>query len=443
MKSDKTLMYHASRITYHVSRFTPAFIYKMNLYVISKIIKFYFRLFIILPVMVSFCACGASVQQSLVIWAEDDQILLDVGSDSGIGVGDKASIYRETRLTHPANGEDLGMLKENLTDVSIIAVRKNSVTARLVEDTLRPVPSIIQPGDKAVITKQKGEIPSFPPHTDGEISSSPPFSKGGRGDFVTQIGSVTFVEPQSQNIEIALQNPTEIFLSATLTVAMPLRIIQHPVSGQKIALLMQKIADVEVISVDSASNTANCRITESPLSPLFQRGVGGISPEIGDPVVKLSETSISSWFQEIDESSEEMIYQRAYRQALRHYESAEYWQVIRNLQTIEALNIEFEDTLYLLAASYKHLGMYDKAQNYFERAVRQKPEDAKIWLELAYMYLDQNRLKEAADAYQQLTKLLPDNYQLWIDLSNIYSRMGDQTKSNAAYQKATQLEPDR
>jgi tetratricopeptide (TPR) repeat protein len=213
---------------------------------------------------------------------------------------------------------------------------------------------------------------------------------------------------------------------------MPLRIIQHPISGQKIALQMKKIADVEVVAIDSTSNTASCRITESIASS-----------EIGDAVVKLSETSISSWFQEIDESSEEMIYQRAYRQALEHYESAEYWQVIRNLQTIEALNTGFEDTLYLLAASYKHLSMYDKAQNYFELATRQKPEDAKIWLELAYMYLDQNRLKEAADAYQWLTKLLPDNYQLWIDLSNLYSRMGEQAKSNAAYQKAAQLEADK
>jgi hypothetical protein len=367
--------------------------------------------------MVSFCACGASVQQSLVIWAEGDQILLDVGSDNGIRVGDKASIYRETRLTHPASSEDLGMLKENLTEASIIAVRENSVTARLVEDTLRPVPLIIQPGDKAVIAKPKGEIP--------------PFEKGGRGDFVTKIGSVAFVEPQSPKIEITIQNPTEIFLSATLTVGMPLKIIQHPVSGDKIALLMRKLADIEIVTIDSTSSIANCRVTES-----------SGSPEIGDTVVKLTETSISSWFQEIDESSEEMIYQRAYRQALEHYESAEYWQVIRNLQTIEALNTGFEDTLYLLAASYKHLSMYDKAQNYFELATRQKPEDAKIWLELAYMYLDQNRLKEAADAYQQLTKLLPDNYQLWIDLSNIYSRMGDQAKSDAAYQKAAQFEPN-
>ena len=104
------------------------------------------------------------------------------------------------------------------------------------------------------------------------------------------------------------------------------------------------------------------------------------------------------------------------------------------------LKWEFEDKLYLLALSYKHSGMYEKAQNYFQRAARQNPDDAKIWLKLAYMYLEQNRLKEAANAYQQFTKLLPDNYQLWIDLSKIYSRMGDQAKSNAAHQKAAQLE---
>jgi len=373
-------------------------------------IEFFFRLLIILLGSISFLACGSSVQQGLVIWAESDQILLDVGSEDGIGIGDKATIHRETQLTHPASGEYLGMLKEELTDASIIAVREDTATAKLVEDALRSVPLTIQPGDQAIITEQKGTQTT---------------------NFVTEIGSVISIEPQSQSIEIAIQNPNEIYPGATLTVAMPKKIIQHPVSGDKIALLMGKIADVEVIAVDSTSNTANCRITES-----------NGSPEIGDAVVKLSETSISSWFQKMDESSEEMIYRRAYRQALRHYESAEYWQVIRNLQTIESLNIGFEDTLYLLAASYKHLGIYDKAQNYFERAMRQKPNDAKIWLELAYMYLDQNRLKEAADAHQQLTKLLPDNFQLWIDLSNIYSRMGDQARSNAAYQKAAQLEPN-
>ena len=373
-------------------------------------IDFFFRLLIILLGSISFLACGSSVQQGLVIWAESNQILLDVGSENGIGVGDKATIHRETQLTHPASGEYLGMLKEELTDASIIAVRKDTATAKLAGDALRSVPLTIQPGDKAIVTEQKGAQTT---------------------NFVTEIGSVISIEPQFQSIEIAIQNLSEIYPGATLTVAMPKKIIQHPVSGDKIALLMRKIADVEVIAIDSTSNTANCRITES-----------NGSPEIGDAVVKFSETSISSWFQKMDESSEEMIYRRAYRQALRHYESAEYWQVIRNLQTIESLNIGFEDTLYLLAASHKHLGIYDKAQNYFERAMRQKPDDAKIWLELAYMYLDQNRLKEAADAYQQITKLFPDNFQFWIDLSNIYSRMGDQARSNAAYQKAAQLEPN-
>ncbi|MBC8234503.1 tetratricopeptide repeat protein [bacterium] len=359
---------------------------------------------------VSFLACGSSVQQGLVIWSESNQILLDVGSEDGIGVGDKATIHRETQLTHPASGEYLGMLEEELTDASIIAVREDTATAKLVGDALRSVPLTIQPGDKAIVTEQK----------DAQTTN-----------FVTEIGAVISIEPQSQSIEITIQNPNEIYPGATLTVAMPKKIIQHPVSGDKIAILMRKIADVEVIAVDSTSNTANCRISES-----------NGSPEIGDIVVKLPETSISSWFQEMDEYSEEMIYRRAYRQALKHYESAEYWQVIRNLKTIESLNIGFEDTLYLLAASYKHLGIYDKAQNYFERAMRQKPDDAKIWLELAYMYLDQNRLKEAADAYQQITKLFPNNFQFWIDLSNIYSRMGDQAKRNAAYQKAAQLEPN-
>ena len=383
----------------------------------EDIIKICFKLFILLSGMVNFWACGSSVQRGIVIWSEGEQILLDIGSDNGIGVGDKASIHREIQLTHPASGEDLGMLKEELTVASIIAVRKNTATAKfaggarrpvLVGDALHRVPLTIQPGDKAVITEQKSGQPT---------------------NFVTEIGSVTLVGPQSQSIEITLQNPSKIFLAPTLTVAMPESIIQHPVSGAKIALLMRKIADVEVVAVDSASNTASCRITES-------KG----SLEIGDAVVKLSDPSISAWFQETDEFSEEMILKRAYRQALRHYEAAEYWQVIKNLQTIETLKEDFEDTLYLLAASYKHLGIYDKAQNYFQRAVCQQPEDAKIWLELAYMYLDQNRLKEAAEAYQHLTKLLPDDYRLWIDLSEIHSRMGDQAKSNAAYQKAAQLE---
>ncbi|MFQ6039540.1 MAG: tetratricopeptide repeat protein [Candidatus Poribacteria bacterium] len=389
-----------------------------------KMIKIYFGLFIILPVIANFWACSSSVQQGLVIWSEGDQILLDVGSDDGIGVGDKASIHREIQLTHPASGEDLGTLKEKIADASIIAVRKDTATAKLVEDNLNSVHPTIQPGDKVVITEQKG------------VQTT---------NFSATIGSVIFVDSKSQSIDINFLKSSNLYPNEILTVGMPSRILGlsakriDRASGDKIALLMKKIADVEVIAVDSISNTASCRITKS----------SGL-PEIGDTVVKLSEPSISAWFQETDESSEEMILKRAYRQALRYYESAEYWQVIRKLQTIlglsakrieiEASKGDFEDTLYLLAASYKHVGMYDRAQKYFQRAARQKPEDAKIWLELAYMYLEQNRLKEAVNAYQQLTKLLPNNYQLWIDLSNIYSRMGDQAKSNAAYQKAIQLE---
>ena len=367
-------------------------------------------LLIILLGIMNFPSCSSSVQQGLVIWSEDDQLLLDIGSNNNIGVGDKISVYREIQLTHPTSGEDLGMLKEDLADASIIAARKNSATAQFSRESVSTARLKIPPGDKIIVTSQK---------TRQTI------------DFITQIGSVTFAEAQSQDIEITLRKSVEIHPSDTLTIAMPFEIIKHLVSGDKIALQMKKIADIEVITTDFNSNKASCRIIES-----------SSYPEIGDAVVQLSDSSISSWFQETDEFSEDIIFQRAYRQALRHYQSSEYWQVIRNLQRIEALSSEFANTLYLLASSYKHLGMYNQAHDYLQRAARQNPEDAKILVELAYMYLDENRLREAADVYQRLTNLFPDNYQLWIDLSDIYEQMGDKAKSDIAYQKAVQFDSD-
>ncbi len=356
--------------------------------------------------------CGSPPQHGLVLWAEGDHVLLDIGSNAGLKNGDQTILYREIELTHPASGESLEIFSEELVKASVAEVWKNVATVVLDK------PVKVQPGDKVAVTEQNGEKAE---------------------DLVRTIGTVAYVDIQQQFVDVKLIKAEDISPGTLLAVAMPMKIIQHPVSSQNVAVVMRKLTDIEVIRIDANTketegplanaHTAICRITQSEQSPL-----------IGDAVVILSSRASGRenrlplyWFQDLSDISSEAIAQRAYQQALGCYEAGEYWTTIKHLRVIETVNPEYKDTLYLLAACHKQLGLYDRAYEYFDRATRKNPNDAKIWLELAYMYLDQNRLKEAVEVYRRLTTLFPNNVQLWLDLGDIYKQLGEDEKSNEAY----------
>jgi len=339
-----------------------------------------------------------------VIYVAEGQALVDRGSESGINIGDRLSVYRKVKLTHPVSGEFLSILREELAEVSVDAVREDTSSFQ-IDGAWE-----IEPGDKFVVKQ----------HHDGRVS-----------DFAKEVGSVVYVAPEPHITDVRLNDSSELQTGDILVVVALLKEILHPISELPIAVEMKRIAEIKIVNLAQNSTLASCEVTAF-------RGL----PEIGDIVLKVSNPKSSRFFFDIGKFSKKTVYKRAYRQAIRYYGNAEYWETIKRLKTVEASRAGYEDTLYMLAACYKHLGLYDEAERYFKRAIAAKPDDAKIWLELAYMYIDQNLLEKAADAYQQLAKLQPDNPKIWVHLGDVLKRLGNIEKSNDAYQRAEKLTSD-
>jgi len=329
------------------------------------------------------CGCSSTaVQYGRVIYVADGQVLVDKGTEDGINVGDKLSVYRAVKLTHPVSGEFLGVIREELAEVSVGAVKRD-MSSFQIDGANR-----VQPGDRVTVKE----------HHDGRVAD----------DFVREVGSIVYVEPESQIVDVRLGDSSELQIGDMLVVVVPVGEILHPISERPVAVEMKRISEILIVNFAQNATVASCEVTAF-----------GELPEIDDVVLQVSNPKLSRWFFDIDKFSKKRVYERAYRQALRYYGNAEYWKTIKNLKTVEASNPGYEDTLYMLAACYKHLGLYNKAERYFKRAIDQNPEDPKIWLELAYMHIERNLLKKAADAYQQLAKLQPENPKIRTDLGEI------------------------
>lgn len=87
------------------------------------------------------------------------------------------------------------------------------------------------------------------------------------------------------------------------------------------------------------------------------------------------------------------------------------------------IEMERSDVYYLLGSSYKHLGIYDKAESSLKKSIEINPHAPKPMVELAYMYLSQNKLKEAAIALKNLSELMPDNSVVYEDLDKVYEKL--------------------
>ena len=409
-------MFHASRFTVHVSTEHLRLTNFQQSFVIVILLASYL------------CGCGSTVvQQGQVVYVAEGQALVDKGSDSGFDVGDRLLVYRQVKLTHPVSGEFLGVIREELAEVSVDAVRKDTSSFQIDETSSeRSLSCSIEPGDRVTVKE----------HHDGRVA-----------DLVREVGSIVYIEPESQFVAVRLSDSSELGTGDILVIVAPVGEIVQPISptlecgGSPIAMEMRKIAEIsirkllnpriKIVNLPGNSTVAGCEVI----------ALNG-TPEIGDVVLKVSNPKLSRWFLEIGKFSKRAIYERAYRQAIRYYGNAEYWQAIKKLKTVEVSKAGYEDTLYMLAACYKHLGLYNDAERYFQLAVDKNPDDPKIWLELAYMHLERNLLKKAAEAYEQLAKLQPDNPKIWMDLGDIFKRLGEVEKSEDAYQRAAKLTSD-
>lgn len=354
---------------------------------------------IILPVLccVAFLmGCGAKTELKfgVIAIAEQDRALIDLGNIDKIKNGDRVLVYREAALTHPVNGETLGTVKDEIgkfkvEDVQITAMSSNHATIRF------DAGSSIEKGDKAVLAD--------------EVEKAEPRR-------VQPIGKVTYFDPESKVVEVGLFSTVDVKVGELLTVGRSFGFAQdmlhnsENLSASSTFVEMRKLSELEVKET-AKSKVVLCRSLASRRSEF---------PEIDDPVVKLIDDKIIFWYSGLESYSKDQSYKRYYRKAIRMYSAGEYWEAVELLKRVEKTGgkINQADVQYLLGSSYKHLGVYDKAESFLKKSIELNPHDPNPMVELAYMYLSQNRSKEAAKILLRLAELMPDNPAVTEDLDH-------------------------
>jgi protein O-mannosyl-transferase len=95
-----------------------------------------------------------------------------------------------------------------------------------------------------------------------------------------------------------------------------------------------------------------------------------------------------------------------------------------------------------LGSYYSMQGNYDRAFDYYSRAVEEKPDDFGVNERLAMTEHLRGHLQEAVVYYQKALALSPDDKtsaQLWANLGHAYSDLGDPQKAQECYRSAQRL----
>jgi WD40 repeat protein/predicted TPR repeat methyltransferase len=90
----------------------------------------------------------------------------------------------------------------------------------------------------------------------------------------------------------------------------------------------------------------------------------------------------------------------------------------------------------------KRLNRYGDAVEAYRKALRLKPDEARVWYNQGVAYQLWGRHREAIAPYQEATRLKPDYVSAWNNLGVAYNKMGRLREAIAAYREALRLKPD-
>lgn len=357
-------------------------------------------LLIALLVLAFLIGCGAKTEQRLgvIAIAEEDRALIDLGSIDKVKNGDKVLVYREAKLTHPVSGEKMGTVRDEISKFKVEDVQMNSsntlenVFGKSESEDIQNEVATIRFSDE-ISVKEEDKVKLVDRVEEAEPKRVQP------------IGEVIYFDPESKIAEVSRDSTVDVKVGDKLTVGIYLH-KREPLStfGE-----VRKLSEVEVTSLTKSKII--CRALASRQSEF---------PEIGDPVVKLMDDKIIFWYSRLEDYRNQN-YNRCYRKAIRKYEDGEYWQAVELLNRAENYTSDLNkaDVYYLLGSSYKHLGIYDKAEMFLQKSIEFNSLVQKSRVELAYMYLSQNRLKEAAIELKKLSELMPDNSAVSEDIEKV------------------------
>jgi predicted negative regulator of RcsB-dependent stress response len=369
--------------------------------------KFKRIIFLCILICITFFAIGCAPSwNGKIVYLENGKLVIQPESDSKIKNGQKLLIYRQKTITHPVTKEEFGTIKDNIAEVSVLWVNNKTVTAFSKE----PWFDMMMVDDNATAIRGTERLWS---------------------GSVIEIGRIKSIDESSKTVEVSIIPDKAIFPGETLTVVKYTDAITNPESDDIIAIAVESVAILN-------QNKDN-KFTYD----LIDKTLGWI--EVDDFVVKRTGDmqKESRWFQDPPESfSKEMIFQRNYLRAIDNFNNNLYKETMLELEVVNKANPNYKDVGYLTGLCYAKLNRYDEAIKYFNEYLKQNQDDARAWTELAYIYLNQNKLSESAEAYEKLANLMPAEPTIWVDMGDIYRQLGNQQKAKQAYMKALEIDPN-
>jgi len=82
-----------------------------------------------LSIFISFLMGCAPSWSGKIVYLDDGKLVIQPENNEKIKSGQKLLVYRQKTITHPVTGEELGMIKDNISEVPVTWVRNKTVTA--------------------------------------------------------------------------------------------------------------------------------------------------------------------------------------------------------------------------------------------------------------------------------------------------------------------------
>lgn len=366
----------------------------------------HYQLFITLMFLLSGCASSWSGK---VVHVKNDLVLIRLDKDVSINPGKKVLIYREQEVTHPITGEELGQVKDEITQTFVVSSGKMKVIAFAEHpwsEMIRPMDSV-----KPIRGTVRQNI-----------------------GYLEVVGFATDVLPNDQ---IAFTTDKNKYISPNdnLYLAKYTNSIKASDGSEILAVEVQIIADLKLIS--------EIPTTKNFLASYALRDKASEWVDMGDVVIKGSQvtTKTNIWF--IDPPmgfADNWIFDRYYNKAVRNYENGLFREAIAELSQLINYDPKYKDTQYLLGLCYMNIERYDEAIAIFRQQLSYDQTDPRVQLALAYCYLKQNKIREACKCYEDLSALLPNNSDILVDLGDLYKSIGEIEKAIDAYKRAIRID---
>jgi len=101
-----------------------------------------------------------------------------------------------------------------------------------------------------------------------------------------------------------------------------------------------------------------------------------------------------------------------------------------------------KDAHFELGAIYQNRGMFTKAIEEFQIALKLAPKDGFILNQLGYAYSDMSEYEKAIECFQKYAELFPEDANPIDSMAEQYFRMGHLDEAIANYKKALEIRPD-